>query len=76
METEIASLERGELPLSNDTNFNFITSLVDIITGNICINYDIKNVAIMHKRFKYVNNFMNVTERNGFYQQVADVSCM
>jgi hypothetical protein len=28
METEIASFERGELPLSNDTNFNFITSLV------------------------------------------------
>ena len=37
METEIASFERRELPLSND--FNFITSLVDIIT---CINYDIK----------------------------------
>ena len=35
METEIASFERGELPLSNDTNFNFITSLVDVIT---CIN--------------------------------------
>jgi hypothetical protein len=39
METEIALFERGELPLSNDTNFNFITSLVDITT---CINYDIK----------------------------------
>jgi hypothetical protein len=33
METEIASFERGELPLSNDTNFNFITSLVDVITA-------------------------------------------
>jgi hypothetical protein len=42
METEIASFERGELPLSKDTNFNFITSLVDVITAYICINYDIK----------------------------------
>ena len=28
-ETEIASFERGGLPLSNDTNFNFIPSLVN-----------------------------------------------
>ena len=28
-ETAIASLERGGLPLSNDTNFNFIPSLVN-----------------------------------------------
>ena len=28
-ETEIASFERGRLPLSNDTNFNFIPSLVN-----------------------------------------------
>jgi hypothetical protein len=33
METGIASFERGELPLSNDTNFNFITSFVDVITA-------------------------------------------
>jgi hypothetical protein len=38
METEIALFERGELPLSNDTNFNFITSLVDVIT---CMNLHI-----------------------------------
>jgi hypothetical protein len=31
METEIASFERGELPLCHDTNF--ITSLVDVITA-------------------------------------------
>jgi hypothetical protein len=30
METEIASFERGELPLFNDTNFNFITNLIDV----------------------------------------------
>jgi hypothetical protein len=33
METEIASFERGKLPLSNDTNFKFIASLVDVITA-------------------------------------------
>jgi hypothetical protein len=55
------SFERGELPLSNDTIFNFITSLVDIFTGS---------------NFKYVNNFMNVTERDRFDLQVPDVSCM
>jgi hypothetical protein len=32
METEIASFKRGELPLSNNTSFNVITSLVDVIT--------------------------------------------
>jgi hypothetical protein len=30
--TEIASFKRGELPLSNNTSFNVITSLVDAIT--------------------------------------------
>ena len=38
-----------------------------------------KNVAIMYKhiyRFKYVNNFMNVTERGSFDLQVPEVSCM
>ena len=33
----------------------------------------------MHKRiyrFKYVNNFMNVAERDSFDLQVPEVSCM
>jgi hypothetical protein len=37
-ETEIASLERGGLPLSNDTNLNFIPSLVNDLLALICIN--------------------------------------
>jgi hypothetical protein len=41
-ETEIASFERGGLSLSNDTNFNFIPSLVDELLAYIGINYDIK----------------------------------
>jgi hypothetical protein len=41
-ETEIALFERGGLLLSNDTNFNFIPSLVNDLLAYICINYDIK----------------------------------
>jgi hypothetical protein len=39
----------------------------------------LKNVAIMHKRiyrFKYVNNVMNVAERDSFDLQVPEVLCM
>ena len=32
METEIASFKGGELPISNNTSFNAITSLLDVIT--------------------------------------------
>jgi hypothetical protein len=82
METEIASFERGELPLSNDTNFNFITSLVDVITAYICINYDIKKCCNYAKTYLPVQisnmskNFMNVAERDSFDLQVPEVSCM
>jgi hypothetical protein len=82
METEIASFERGELPLSNDTNFNFITSLVDV---KMCINLhrlwykQMLQLCInvfTGSNFKYVNNFMNVAERNSFDLQVPEVACM
>ena len=36
----------------------------------LCIN------VFTGSNFKYVNNFMNVTERDGFDLQVAEVSCM
>jgi hypothetical protein len=56
METEIALFERGELPLSNDTNFNFITS----------------SSAIMHKRiyrfkFQICQQFYECSRKRQFW---------
>jgi hypothetical protein len=51
METEIASFKRGERPLSNNTSFML----------QLCIN------VFTSSNFKYVNNFMNVTERDGVF---------
>ena len=32
------------------------------------------NLNVVYRNFKYVNNFMNVTERDGFDLQVPEVS--
>ena len=37
---------------------------------HLCIN------IFAGSNFKYVNDFMNVTERDGFDLQVLEVSCM